>query len=323
MGNLNNWFLANPNDGAGWNIVQYDHNNMLENAGLGLCDETCKTRQFSWSINRPTCQSLNRNPIVGPLLSNPTLHAQYLGYVKDMLDNVLTDALFTEVSDHIKAMKEYMLADPFASGLDVNREALITLDNYDCAGTASCPFLAALNKRREVIYEQLKALEDGAFPRPTEDLFDEGEKCVDWNSAEKTKGSSDECDSSCALAEACYNSKGCMFRDTEDGSWTGAMAACNPANGYCDKCFPDTPCPTKKGGKGSKGSNGANHNRLRARKLFGGVEQVISKGRCDIWSCLRQNKEWLNWFFSAEIENPDRNKCPKYGGWVEWAKSKW
>jgi hypothetical protein len=48
MGNLNNWFLANPNDGSGWNIVQYDHNNMLEAAGLNLCGEGCQNQQISW-----------------------------------------------------------------------------------------------------------------------------------------------------------------------------------------------------------------------------------------------------------------------------------
>ena len=95
--------------------------------------------------------------------------------------------------------------------------------------------------------------------------------------------SSEECDSSCALAEACYNSQGCMFRDTEDGSWTGAMAACNPANGYCDKCFPDTPCPTKKGGKGSKGSNGANVTPNKVDETDVVISEVSSnpvKGTC-------------------------------------------
>ena len=75
-------------------------------------------------------------------------------------------------------------------------------------------------------------------------------------------------------------------------------------------------------GTGHGDGDNDSHGRLRARKLFG-VERVI-KGRCGPFPCLRQNKEWLNWYlFTGEIENPDRNKCPKYGGWVEWAKSNW
>ena len=64
------------------------------------------------------------------------------------------------------------------------------------------------------------------------------------------------------------------------------------------------------------------HGRLRARKLFG-VEPVIYKGRCDSFRCLRQNKEWLNWYFSGGPSNPDRKTCPAFAQILDWLKSNW
>ncbi|GMH60644.1 hypothetical protein TrRE_jg5281 [Triparma retinervis] len=249
MGNLNNWYLANPNDGTGWNIVQYDHNNMLESGGLNLCQDDCLTQQITWSINRPTCRSLNSNPIVGPLLSDPNLHAQYLVYVKDILDNLLTDALFTEISEHITALKPHILGDPFGWGVDPDGEASTTPADANCGATGSCPFLPALKLRRDEIYKQLTALNASTFPRATEDLFNEGETCADWESTTK-KAVANLC-TDCAEAEICYNSLGCLYRDREDGTWSGLLKDCDPVNGICDVCFPDSTCLIEEGGEDS------------------------------------------------------------------------
>ena len=186
--------------------------------------------------------------MVGPLLSNQTLHSQYLGYVKDILDNILTDAFFTEISEHILAMRSYIITDPFAFGVDVDGEASTTPADANCGDTGTCPFLPALKLRREEIYKQLTALGDGTFPRATEDLFDPAESCVDWNSAEI--GKIQNACGICTEAEPCYSSLGCAFRNTEDGTWGGWMSDCNEANGYCDACFPDSPCPVTGGGGG-------------------------------------------------------------------------
>ncbi|GMH70612.1 hypothetical protein TrST_g14059 [Triparma strigata] len=248
MGNGNNWLLANPNDGQGWRIVQYDHNNMLETAGGNLCNPVCASseRLVSWSINRPTCTSMKSNPIVGPLLSDPTLHAQYLGFVKDFLDNIVTDDLFTEISDHITASSSYISSDPWAFGVNLNNEANEDLSSTLWAG--GTPFLAMLKLRRAEIYNQLTALENGSFARPTEDVLDEHEVCADWESTEVGTGAGGCPDpAGCNEAAACYADFGCAFRN-EDGNWAGAFAPCNDATPWCDPCFPDTACPVSSEG---------------------------------------------------------------------------
>jgi hypothetical protein len=84
MGNGNNWFIANPNDGTGWKIVQYDHNNALESGGFGLCSDSCAETGITWAITRPTCRAIHTNQLVGPLLSDPDLHARFLEIVKEV-----------------------------------------------------------------------------------------------------------------------------------------------------------------------------------------------------------------------------------------------
>ena len=79
----NNFYLANTGDGAGWKFVPYDFNQ----AGVVFCeDDVCNSRSVHWSIARPTCESLEAKELVGPLLSDPNFHQQYLGYGARNLD---------------------------------------------------------------------------------------------------------------------------------------------------------------------------------------------------------------------------------------------
>eukprot|EP00520_Triparma_pacifica_P000531 CAMPEP_0118634400 /NCGR_PEP_ID=MMETSP0785-20121206/1521_1 /TAXON_ID=91992 /ORGANISM="Bolidomonas pacifica, Strain CCMP 1866" /LENGTH=951 /DNA_ID=CAMNT_0006525361 /DNA_START=344 /DNA_END=3199 /DNA_ORIENTATION=- len=243
MGNRNNWYLANANDGTGWKIVQYDHNGILTGAQNDfLCHEGCSDRLVDWSINRPTCTSIASNPVVGPLLSNPTYHAQYLDHVKDHLDNVLTDDFFSEISEHILALKPYK-SGLWASGWNVDLDNEANADFSQAFWGDSSPFLALLKLRRGEIYKQIEALNDGSFKRPTEDLFDEMEICVDWETSSigATKDAS-PCPPECAQAEPCYGFAGCQYRRS-DGLWDNPLQFCNPAFPACDVCYPDTECP--------------------------------------------------------------------------------
>jgi hypothetical protein len=79
MGNGNNFFIADPGDGGGFVILQYDH----DGGALGtLCHESCGGDfEMRWSVAWPTCGALSDSPLFGPLLSDETYFAQYLGYV--------------------------------------------------------------------------------------------------------------------------------------------------------------------------------------------------------------------------------------------------
>ena len=112
-------------------------------------------------------------------------------------------------------------------------------------GAGTVPFLAGLKKRRESVYEQLAALEDGTFPRPSEDFFNKGETCADWTSTSPGDDTDTNPDGGicgdCKDAAACYNNDGCGFRK-EDGTWNTPYDGCTPANGYCDGCFCESAC---------------------------------------------------------------------------------
>lgn len=105
MGNGNNYYLANTGDGTGWNILQYDHNNIA--AGL-LCNaEVCSPHLPDWSILRPTCGSLESNQIVGPILTDVVLHAEYVEYVRDFIETVLgNESFIEEMTQHGAAIQQ-------------------------------------------------------------------------------------------------------------------------------------------------------------------------------------------------------------------------
>jgi hypothetical protein len=185
MGNGNNYYLANPGDGMGWNLVSYDHNM----AGDSTCSaDICDSKFIHWSIVRPTCKSLESNQIVGPLLTNATLLAKYIDYVRIFVDEVIGNASFIEqIQHHGQAIKNEVALDYWSEGgayFDVNLSLDPTLWNKD----QMSPLLPLYVARVADVREQLDALERGTFPRgnpfsgDTTQGVDPEARCVDWHS---------------------------------------------------------------------------------------------------------------------------------------------
>ena len=181
----NNYFLASPGGDTeaerAYRMVQYDHDNMAEGAGVGLCAPECKGRAVYWSIARPTCKALSDNPLVGPLLSgsgNAGNMQKYLQYVKDFNSNVYTNAeLIAEMETHASAIASAVRAHATLQGLNSTPfDAELTAS----AGTwQSFNLLAFMEARGEEVKKQLEALEAGTFPRGDASV-PASESCQDW-----------------------------------------------------------------------------------------------------------------------------------------------
>ena len=68
---------------------------------------------------------------------------------------------------------------------------------------------------------------------------------------------------------------GCSMRDMETGMWSGAFEACNPANGGCDPCFPDSPCLVGQSDDGDDNEEGSGGDVVPDTADYSGV--VISE----------------------------------------------
>jgi hypothetical protein len=188
MGNGNNYYLANPGDGRGWNLVSYDHNT----AGDATCSaDTCDAHFIHWSIVRPTCESLESNQIVGPLLTNTTLMNQYLGHVRTFINEVMGNASFIEqIQQHGEAIRDEVALDYWSEGgayFDVN----LSLDPTLWYEDAVFPLLPLYVARVADVRQQLQVLERGTYPTldTTQDVNPEA-LCVDWRSM----GCPDDCE---------------------------------------------------------------------------------------------------------------------------------
>ena len=103
MGNGSNYFLSETGDGTvnspKWKIVPYDHNNVVDAVSV-FCDPSCSS-PLDWSIVRSTCRALSENPLVGPLLLDPELHAKYQSFTRYFVEKVYTDESFLkDVREH-------------------------------------------------------------------------------------------------------------------------------------------------------------------------------------------------------------------------------
>ena len=178
----NNYLPCQPRrrHGSG-RMVQYDHDNMAEGAGVGLCAPECEGRAVYWSIARPTCKALSGNPLVGPLLSgsgNADNMQKYLRYVKDFNSNVYTNAeLIAEMETHASAIASAVRADPSHAG---RTDAFFDAELTASAGTwQSFNLLAFMEARGEEVKKQLEALDAGTFPRGDASV-PASESCQDW-----------------------------------------------------------------------------------------------------------------------------------------------
>jgi hypothetical protein len=73
---------------------------------------------LSWSIARPSCGALELNLlVVGPLLLKPDLHARYIGYVRDFIEQVAgAPDMLEEITNHARAIHRYIKDDFYQSG---------------------------------------------------------------------------------------------------------------------------------------------------------------------------------------------------------------
>ena len=178
----NNYYLANAGDGLGWKIVPYDFNT----AGSVFCnDDICNTRYAHWSVIRPTCGALEDNFLAGPLLTDPELHSRYLEYVREFVENVMSDeGLINEIQSHLAEIKPYVNAD-FWSLFGAFFDSELTPDSANWEDEDDrIPLLPFMKARVEDLRQQFAVLDDNSFPRgppvgilgKNEDL----ETCPDW-----------------------------------------------------------------------------------------------------------------------------------------------
>lgn len=183
MGNGNNYYLGNGGDGLRWNMVQFDHNS----AGTGFsCSDECTGKEVYWSIIRPTCQAIEKNQLVGPLLTNETLHAKYIEYLRSFVDTILRNQSFIdEMMNHGQAIESYVPSDFWSTrGYYFPFEKTPNASLWNISTRPFLPFLAARTKE---VLQQLEALDSGTFPRgPHLDTpVESDELCVDWRSESK------------------------------------------------------------------------------------------------------------------------------------------
>merc|ERR1712176_45190 len=124
MGNGNNYFLAAADDSTidspKWKMVQWDHNHEVYLSGY-ICDARCSFIDLTdWSVIRPTCRGLSENQLVGPLLLDPELHAKYLSYVREFVEDVYTNELLLgDIKEHSEAIESFVNDSPVPTyGLD-------------------------------------------------------------------------------------------------------------------------------------------------------------------------------------------------------------
>ena len=189
--NGNNYYLAQSGAEAfggtgGWKIVPYDFNL----AEVTYCHgDVCNDRIVHWSIARPTCESLESNNIVGPLLTDETLFSKYLEYVEEFINVAYGNAtMIQQMQDHAALQRKYVTPD-FWSTFGAFYEYELTPDAGSWEDSDKrFPLLPTMKARTEDVKAQLAAIKDGTFPRgPFVGLNGNNEPleyCPDWRSEE-------------------------------------------------------------------------------------------------------------------------------------------
>ena len=186
LGNGNNYYMAYSGSGR-WSMAQYDHNNVMSQTSAVLCDGACMLSMINWSMLRPTCRSIKDNQWAGPMLSNDARRAEYVEHVRDFVDNVLTDDFIEVIENHMEAIKDLVPVDPWSDyaplydGYELadGEEWFQMIDGGPFGELPYVPFLSALRARITSVKEQLKAIDEDAFPRSIGE-YNPGEACVDW-----------------------------------------------------------------------------------------------------------------------------------------------
>jgi Lamin Tail Domain/CotH kinase protein len=218
LGNGNNYYLAATGDGTGWKIVGYDHN---FGGGGALCEAECDAHLPSWSILRPTCGPLHQTQLAGPLLSNATLRAQYVEYVRAFTNDVLGNVSFIEeMTNHLKAIEEYVVEDYWGAGGQMF--ALELSPNASDWQNVGFPMIPFYKSRVEEVRRELSSLDNGTTPREVETF----EVCVDWHS---TGPPESNCTQACRY-------QGCQ------GDGILNLNFCDEPNGICYQAEADALC---------------------------------------------------------------------------------
>jgi len=189
-----NFFLAR--NGGLWSMVQWDHNDMLSGSSSAWsfpCDPQCAGKTVAnWSILRPTCRGFETNQVFGPLLSDPDLRGQYVEYLREFVNDVMTDDDFLgQIQAHLDAIKDDVVLD--IGGVNFLLELAVSgsdegtwlpdLPAPDIFGNqVQYTLLGMIRTRATEIEKQLDAIDAGTFPRDLDDIAPE-ETCVDWTLA--------------------------------------------------------------------------------------------------------------------------------------------
>ncbi|CAB9512555.1 spore coat protein CotH [Seminavis robusta] len=176
----NNYYLAQSGDNAGWKIVPYDLN---ARQAVGCNNDICNGRLVHWSVARPTCESLESNQLVGPLLTDPDLHAEYMGYVREFVDTIYgNETTWKEISTHIAEISDYAKND-FWSAFGIFHDEEINPPAEDW-NTGQYPLLAVMKARTADLRAQLDAAEAETLARAPHVGVVGGnepwETCADW-----------------------------------------------------------------------------------------------------------------------------------------------
>jgi len=233
--NFNNYYLAQTGAEAnggkgGWKIVPYDFNL----AEVLYChDQVCNDRLVHWSIARPTCMSFETNGVAGPLLADPTFHAQYLEYVREFTETIYGNASFVEELEELAAAQDsYVRADYWSFfGSQYDFELTPESGSWD-TGLENFPLLPTMKARTADVRAQLAAIENGSFPRgPFVGSLGDNEPwepCADWRMEEANR-------------TACPES--CRYDGCHMEGWT-VPSYCDEGTGKCyhgdydEKCRP-------------------------------------------------------------------------------------
>jgi hypothetical protein len=141
---------------------------------------------------------------VGPLLLKPEIHALYLEYVRDFIEEVASAPdLLEEITNHAHAIHRYVQEDFWHVGnsflLQFSTDAADWKKGVADWKQGVVPFLMA---RVEDVRQQLTAIDEGTIPRGPHEPVKEAnyETCVDWHA---TKAPEVSCYNDC-LYDGCY-----------------------------------------------------------------------------------------------------------------------
>jgi len=163
------------------------------------------------SIARPTCEALEKNNIAGPILTDPELHKQYLGYVREFTESVYANKTFIDELTELQAAQDPFVREDFWSvfGTFFDKELSPDASNWE-EEEDRFPLLPTMKARAADVLAQLDAIDAGTFPRGPHEIGALGdneplEYCPDWRMEE-------------------YNSTGCELGCKYDGchelGWT-------------------------------------------------------------------------------------------------------